>query len=132
VEAIAAKDYLLRHPRAQVVVPNASTWGDGGYNRVWINSANEWVYQHLNHVARRTAELAEQGGDGRVLSQLQRELVMAQASDWAFIMTTGTSPGYATQRSVQHLANALELIGALERGQWPHGIDEMERRTNVF
>lgn len=132
VDCIAAKDYLLRYPRAQVVTPNASTWGDGGYNRVWINGSNEWLYGHLNHIARRVADAEARGGDERVLAQLRRELVMAQASDWAFIMTTGTSPNYATQRSVLHAANALELLNALDHGEWPHGIDEMERRTNVF
>ena len=51
--AIAARDYLLEYPSAQVVTPNASSWGDGGYYRVWINGPNEWLYPHLNAAARR-------------------------------------------------------------------------------
>jgi 1,4-alpha-glucan branching enzyme len=132
VETIAAKDYLVRNPSAQIAVPNASTWGDGGYNRVWINATNEWVYPHLAQAARRVQELEQRGGDARQLAQLRRELVMAQASDWAFIMTTGTSPGYATLRSVQHLANARALAAGLAEGRDVPELEEMERRTNVF
>ena len=40
----------------------------------------------------------------RVLKQLARELLLAQASDWAFLMKTGTAREYATKRTIDHLA----------------------------
>jgi 1,4-alpha-glucan branching enzyme len=40
----------------------------------------------------------------RVLKQLARELLLAQSSDWAFLMKTGTAREYATQRTIDHLA----------------------------
>ena len=40
----------------------------------------------------------------RVLKQLARELLLAQSSDWAFLMRTGTAREYATQRTLEHLA----------------------------
>jgi 1,4-alpha-glucan branching enzyme len=40
----------------------------------------------------------------RTLNQAVRSLLLAQASDWPFIMTTGTTVEYATKRITDHLA----------------------------
>jgi 1,4-alpha-glucan branching enzyme len=45
----------------------------------------------------------------RVLKQLARELLLAQSSDWAFLMKTETAREYATQRTIDHLARFNRL-----------------------
>jgi 1,4-alpha-glucan branching enzyme len=46
----------------------------------------------------------------RALQQAARSLLLAQASDWAFIMKSGTAEEYAQRRTRDHLArfNYLE------------------------
>ena len=39
----------------------------------------------------------------RILKQLARELLLAQSSDWAFLMKTGTAEEYAAKRTSDHL-----------------------------
>lgn len=129
VETIAAKDYMLKYPSAQVVTPNTSSWGDGGYFRVWLNGNNEWIYTHLNASARL---LTDAVGSPRLLHQLERELLLAQASDWAFIMTTGTSPGYAASRTIQHLRDFQVLHQGLVSGSEPQELGGIEWRDNLF
>jgi 1,4-alpha-glucan branching enzyme len=129
VETIAAKDYMLKYPSAQVVTPNTSSWGDGGYFRVWLNGNNEWIYTHLNAAARL---LADAVAGPRLLRQLERELLLAQASDWAFIMTSGTSPGYATARTIQHLHDFHVLQRSLAAGIEPQELGGIEWRDNLF
>jgi 1,4-alpha-glucan branching enzyme len=137
VEAIAAKDYLVKYPTAQVVTPNVSTWGDGGYNRVWINGRNEWVYPHLNAAGRLMADAPPGRADDapwrtRALRQAERELLLAQASDWAFILTTGTSPGYATSRTIGHLRDFLHLLDGIQRNSQPVRLVDIEYRDNLL
>jgi 1,4-alpha-glucan branching enzyme len=43
------------------------------------------------------------------LQQAGRELLLAQASDWPFIVSTGTSPGYARNRLKSHLSRFHRL-----------------------
>jgi 1,4-alpha-glucan branching enzyme len=69
----------------------------------------------------------------RVLKQLARELLLAQSSDWAFLMKAGTAREYATKRTTDHLAcfNRLHDQVAANR------IDEeflrdCESRDNLF
>jgi 1,4-alpha-glucan branching enzyme len=49
-----------RHPTNQIATPGASSWGEEGYWRVWLNETNEWIYPHLQIAQERMTELAEQ------------------------------------------------------------------------
>jgi 1,4-alpha-glucan branching enzyme len=109
--------YLARHASLQSATPSASSWGDGGYNAFWLNPGNDWIYPHLHDAARRMNVLARQHGDAapgsltdRALRQAGRTLLLAQASDWAFLMKSGTAEEYAFRRTRDHLArfNYLE------------------------
>jgi 1,4-alpha-glucan branching enzyme len=101
-------DYLRRHTRHQVASPGASSWGEQGYWRVWLNETNEWILPHLHHAQQGMTALARQftTSDGltiRALNQAARELLLAQASDWPFLLRNGTCPDYARQRIHGHL-----------------------------
>lgn len=109
--------YLARHPSLQSALPSASSWGDGGYNAFWLNPGNDWIYPYLHDAARRMHALARQHGDAppgslnhRALQQAARSLLLAQSSDWAFIMKSDTAKEYALRRTQDHLArfNYLE------------------------
>ena len=45
----------------------------------------------------------------RALQQAARELLLAQSSDWPFILRTGTSPDYARRRVKDHLLRFIAL-----------------------
>ncbi|MFL5532897.1 MAG: 1,4-alpha-glucan branching protein domain-containing protein, partial [Gemmatimonadales bacterium] len=51
-----------------------------------------------------------------ILAQAARELLLAQSSDWQFIISTGAAADYAEQRIRQHCTDAEELIAALAAG----------------
>jgi 1,4-alpha-glucan branching enzyme len=100
IKPITPSEYLNKFPVNQIVTPAASSWGDKGYYEVWLNEANDYIYRHLHRVSDRKSELANKFADvggilKRALNQSARELLLAQSSDWAFIMTTGTMVEYA-------------------------------------
>jgi 1,4-alpha-glucan branching enzyme len=119
--------YLVRNDRLQCATPSASSWGDGGYNSFWLNQGNDWIYPRLHEAARRMGDLVRQHGKVapgslpyRALQQAARSLLLAQASDWAFIMKTGTSESYAVNRTRNHLAR----FNYLEQAVREDAIDE--------
>ncbi|MFL6500624.1 MAG: glycoside hydrolase family 57 protein [Candidatus Udaeobacter sp.] len=110
--------YLAAHPTQQIVEPAPSTWGENGHLAMWLDPGNAWIYPQLNTAALRMCEVAGKytAGDAnitdtcdRTLKQLARELLLAQSSDWAFLMKTGTAREYATQRTIDHLARFNRL-----------------------
>jgi 1,4-alpha-glucan branching enzyme len=115
------------------------TWGAAGYAEVWLNASNDWIYPHLDMAAERMVELARRYDitselEWRALNQAARELVLAQSSDWAFIMKTNTTVEYAKKRTRDHVARFDYLYRALT-GQCTLEepiLREFEDRDNVF
>ena len=69
----------------------------------------------------------------RLLQQMGRELMLAQASDWPFIMRTGTSPEYALGRIRTHLGRFWTLDQMLERGEVdPDTLEAIEYADRIF
>lgn len=138
IAVITPHEYLAAFPVNQVVQPCQSTWGDKGYFEVWLNGGNDWIYRHLHRGEEYMAELAARFHDqsslyDRALNQAARELVLAQSSDWAFIMTTGTMVPYAEKRTRDHLHNLyglyLQLVENRLDEQW---LSELEHRNAIF
>ena len=149
--------FLRQLPTHQVARPAAGSWGEGGYWGMWLNEQNEWIYPHLRVAQERMTELVagfagparrdEQTSAAateskaplpqplheRALQQAGRELLLAQASDWPFILRTGTSPSYATKRVTEHLLRFSKLYEQLTSGQlhreW---LSQIESQDNIF
>ena len=49
----------------------------------------------------------------RVLNQCARELLLAQSSDWLFIITNGTMVDYAKKRIKDHIGRFTKLYNSL-------------------
>ncbi len=138
-ELTTPSEYLSRHPTQQIVAPTASSWGENGYSEMWLDPENSWIYPHLHAAGRRMTEAARAHANqtprllDQILKQLARELLLAQSSDWAFLMKTGTAREYATKRTNDHLLRFNRLYQQLVGEE----IDETfladcEQRDNLF
>jgi 1,4-alpha-glucan branching enzyme len=136
---ITPSEYLDMFPKNQVVQPAASSWGDKGYFEVWLNGTNDWLYRHLHKIAERMIEIARENVNEqnmlrvRALNQCAREVVLAQSSDWAFIMTTGTMVEYAEKRTRDHVNNFNRLYDQIKWNRIDEGfLADCESKNNIF
>jgi 1,4-alpha-glucan branching enzyme len=139
---ITLSEYLERFPVNQLSTPATSSWGYKGYAEVWLDGANDWIYRHLHAAGERLVELATAAKGGayghdelrwRALRQAAREFLLAQSSDWAFIMKTGTMVPYAAARTREHITNFTKLyedIRARSIDEW--WLAEIEQKNNIF
>ena len=111
MQLVSGGDYLARFQNLQIATPSASSWGEQGYSGYWLNETNAWIYPVLHKSAMLMEELAEEfqqvprcSLEERALNQAARSLLLAQASDWPFIMKSGTTVDYAKKRILDHLA----------------------------
>ena len=138
-KAITPLEYLKEFPTNQVVDPSPSSWGDKGYYEVWLNSGNDWIYRHLHYMADVMEEFSSKYKNEtdilkiRALNQMLRELLLAQSSDWAFLMTTETAREYATKRTKEHIYNFLKLKEMLENNNIDDGfLGWLEYKNGIF
>ena len=135
-----ASAHLDRFPPNAAVTLAEGSWGANGDFSKWLNPATEWTWERLwpaearFWAACRTS--IDRPDDHRVLAQAGRELLLAQASDWQFIISSETAADYATKRLTEHLDNLDRLVGALETGERGAAIDSvlgtLEATNDVF
>jgi 1,4-alpha-glucan branching enzyme len=69
----------------------------------------------------------------RALNQMARELLLAQSSDWAFIIKTGSHSSYAVERFRSHTENFTNLYDDLKSGSLDEEyIRRLEWKNNIF
>jgi len=132
--------YLDRHPVHQASIPCTSTWGYGGYFEAWLNGKTDWIYPQLYECTCRMEILADRKGAGRVpaltqraLKQCARELLLAQSSDWPFMITNGTSAEYAARRVKDHVARFHYLADSIEKNSISKDhLSSLEQMDNIF
>jgi len=124
VQTLTCSDYLKLVTNHQAATPSASTWGEHGYSSYWLNESNDWIYPLL---FKAEAELEKLSADlqglavtplqQRALNQAARSLLLAQASDWPFILKSGTNVDYANKRLTDHLARFNYLHDSIRKNR---------------
>ncbi|HEX9061810.1 MAG TPA: 1,4-alpha-glucan branching protein domain-containing protein [Clostridia bacterium] len=138
LKTVTLSEYMDENPIMQVSTPCRSSWGSRGYNEVWLNETNDWIYRHLDNAVDRMVELASENEDAEglkkdALNQAARELLLAQSSDWAFIMKMGTMVQYAQRRTKEHIGRFTRLYDDI-RGdsineEW---LRDIQYKDNIF
>ncbi|MFN0277111.1 MAG: glycoside hydrolase family 57 protein [Pyrinomonadaceae bacterium] len=127
IAAVTPGDFLDSGLPIQIQKPTASSWGEAGYYKVWLNEGNSWMYPYQHDAERRMTEYAnkfavrspkskvqcQESSEGhwtldighwtRVLNAMARELLLAQSSDWAFQIYQGTTVEYSSRRFESHI-----------------------------
>jgi len=140
LKLITPSDYLKIYPRNQVLTPSYSSWGWKGYNEVWLEGSNDWIYRHMHKAVERMIELADMYSNRepdhftrRALNQAARELLLAQSSDWAFIMKTATHSSYAYRRTKDHIYRFTRLYDEIKSAHIDGGfLSDIEGKDNLF
>jgi len=130
-------EYLKAFPENQTTQPVFSSWGAGGYSEFWLNQTTDWIYPCLNNACDVMIQLASLGRikdlDHRALKQAVRELLLAQASDWAFMIRAGHYRDYAEKRVKFHLARFYQLADSIRTGHVSEAfLSDLEERDNLF
>ena len=118
---VTAGEYLAEHVPGGPITLLEGSWGEGGDHRVWLNKDTAWtwetVYQaeedlweFVSRAAWRQSPLLR-----RIVAQLGREMLLVQASDWQFLITTWAARNYAEARFSEHYADFTRLLELARR-----------------
>ncbi|NOZ92979.1 MAG: glycoside hydrolase family 57 protein [Dictyoglomi bacterium] len=114
IDVVSPSDYLERSEvGARVYLPRNS-WGYMGTFWVWNNDKVAWMWKPLyeSEILVKKA-LMEGKKDKRIIRQMLRELLILQASDWQFLITTGGAVHYAKDRFMLHKERTDTLANVL-------------------
>jgi 1,4-alpha-glucan branching enzyme len=146
LEMVSCSTYLDRHPVLETLTLPEGSWGEGGDHRTWLNNDTDWTWERLYDSESefwamvRDNPQAARSPLGRVLTQAGRELLLMQASDWQFLITSWTARDYAEQRFVSHYSDFKRLMriaqqvcerGQLEQDEWVY-LASKEQQNFLF
>lgn len=108
VDLTTASAYLEAHPPEETLVLPEGSWGAGGTHFTWDNPDTHWMWDPIHEAERKMEEVVARypqapEDQALVLTQAARELLLLQASDWPFLVTTGQAAAYAVERFQTHL-----------------------------
>ena len=140
VHPATASHHLRERPPATSLQLAAGSWGANGDYSMWLNDETLWTWRRLwplEDAFWNTVPAALKSADARpILAQAARELLIAQASDWQFIISTGEVADYATRRFNLHCDDLERLLATLgPDGDLAVGralAEELRLRDDVF
>jgi 1,4-alpha-glucan branching enzyme len=98
------------------------SWGANGDFSKWQNPETQWTWDRLWGLEDRFWNTMRRSLPGipssrlPVLAQAARELLLAQSSDWQFIISTGAAGDYAAKRFKGHCEALENLLHTIETG----------------
>lgn len=152
VEMASLEITMKDSPDKDVHNPIFSSWGEGGFGEVWMNDEVSWAYPLFFRMRKmlddfqKTVEGQEKSGKTaktklarRYLNQMARELLLFQASDWAFMIHNKSAADYAKSRQNGHYKNVCALYGEAmasivlgRKKSGPTILEELENKNNLF
>jgi 1,4-alpha-glucan branching enzyme len=140
VRPVTAGQHLEEHPPRTGIRLAEGSWGANGDHSMWLNERTAWMWQRLWALEDAFWDVAPAAfaspAARPVLAQAARELLLAQASDWEFIVSTGVVADYGVRRFELHCEDTERLVagltpsGSLEGAQ--RLAEELWRRDGVF
>jgi len=112
LEMVSGGDVMDTDPARHLITLPEGSWGEGGYHYIWLNHENSWTWEKLYPIERRLRTMAETYAEGpakEIVQQAARELLLAEASDWQFLISTVSARDYSEIRFADHVARFERL-----------------------
>ena len=135
---ISPRDYLKKYPIVQCSSPCSSSWGQNGDFSVWINPSNQWIYRKIHKCGKQMVRLSNTYKNPtdlqrRTLNQAARELMLAESSDWPFIIKNHTAVEYAVKRINNHVDRFNKLYDSITKDAIDlKYLSQLEKLDNIF
>jgi 1,4-alpha-glucan branching enzyme len=118
VDMVSGGDVLDTDPAKHVITLPEGSWGEGGYHYIWLNKDNLWTWEKLYDCERKMRKMSRDWAGGtadEIIRQAAREMLLAEASDWQFLISTFAAKDYAEIRFSDHVDRFQVLYSYAER-----------------
>ncbi len=116
-----AKESLEEINPTQVISIPEGSWGEGGHHYIWLNKHTDWTWKHIYDDELRMQESVKRYINinspelHKIMKQAARELLLLQASDWQFLISTISAKEYAETRLTNHHEEFNKLMDMVDR-----------------
>src|SRR5213079_2427334 len=132
VAVATAAEYLDRDPPKERIALSEGSWGKNNDHSTWLNEGTAWMWDELGRLAReidglRASPPRDDPFRERASRQAVRELLLAQSSDWPFLVTNGQAADYAVERFRSHVHRFRRALALAHSGDATEDETELRR-----
>ncbi|MEI8134775.1 MAG: 1,4-alpha-glucan branching protein domain-containing protein [bacterium] len=110
-------------PNPEIIALPEGSWGEGGGHFVWQNQKVAWTWDDIYSLEKKFLDTLNEYFQianpakflTKILKQSARELLLLEASDWQFLITTDSATEYSTDRFEEHRRRLTKLLTISER-----------------
>lgn len=117
-----ASEQIDAQPYREWINLPESSWGKNGHHEVWMNDDVQWSWEKEYKLEYRLKMLLEKHNSvvwdenmKRIMKNGLRQLLLAQASDWQFLISTFSSREYAEMRFHNHAEDSARAFQLAEK-----------------
>lgn len=142
---ITPQEYSAFSSKLPQAMPVSSSWSEGGFFETWMSDSNNWINSDLYERGAKLTRMVQTHQESResmpedkrqhrerCLRQLSRDLIMAQASDWGFLMNNEASHEFAENRLNGYLESFDKVWGICTSFGDLSPLDEIEKNYPIF
>jgi len=135
---VTLDEWLRSDPPRERAELQEGSWGKNNDHSTWTNEKTDWMWRELEKMSVEMSALRAVSAAGPVRArgarQAARELLLAQSSDWPFLVTTGQAADYAIERFRSHALRFRRSVDIALRGNAEDDVDlrSLERADNPF
>ncbi|MFX1511199.1 MAG: glycoside hydrolase family 57 protein [Promethearchaeota archaeon] len=145
IELTTCGFYLDKYPSTHSVSLPEGSWGKGNFHWIWFNEWTTWTWDRIyecedkfNNIVKLESNTKEDFQ--RIVKQAARELLLLEASDWQFLISTWSARDYAEARVAVHyekfhrlceMAKKVDLDKQLSQEEW-NFLSQLELEDSLF
>ncbi|MHA1377036.1 MAG: 1,4-alpha-glucan branching protein domain-containing protein [Candidatus Helarchaeota archaeon] len=120
IELTTCGRYLNAFPPVNIIHIPEGSWGEGQGHWIWLNEWTTWTWEKIYKTEKRLKGIFDKyrGTNDeiikKIVTQIQRENLLLQSSDWQFLISTWSARDYAENRVAEHYNRIKRLVGILE------------------
>jgi len=121
VDVVTVGQYLRESPPSSAIVLPEGSWGRNGTHEVWLNRETAWIWRHIYDAEMDMVALVRDWGETidprlkEVIAQAGRELLLLQASDLPFLVSTKSAGEAAAWRVNAHFTDYKKVADLVRR-----------------
>ncbi len=118
IEPATGKEIAKDYPKTETIALKEGSWGENNDHSVWLNENTKWTWEKLykteksflNFLKKHKKKALNDHTLNKILKEAAKSLIIAEASDWQFLIHTQSGVDYVTERFDKHIDEVEKLL----------------------
>ncbi len=137
IEPKTGSEILKISKTAETIALKEGSWGENNDHSVWLNEKTKWTWEKLYKAEKEFLTFLKKNRKkclsdnllNEIMKEAAKSLLLAEASDWQFLIHTASGDDYASERFENHITETEKLLKIAKNYCKNRKLTENEKKT---